>query len=113
MKKLIQRQKVPRYFKSQYQIIFVSEFGESEPIKINCNNFDHYKEQCGDWYVTLPFKVGDYLFLGDCLGKILKLGKRNAKILDTNGDKTKIPLKALLTPDYKEITVKVPSFSAI
>ena len=113
MKKLIQRQKVPKYFKTHYTIVFVSHFEESEPIQITTKNFEHFKDQCGDWYLTLPFSVGDYFFFGDCLAKVLKLGKRNAKMLDTNGDKTKIPLKTLLTPKYKEIKVKVPDFSLI
>lgn len=113
MKKLIQRQKVLKYFKTPYQIIFIPRFGGSEPIQINSNNFKNYKEQCGDWYVGLPFGIGDYFFFGDCLAKIIKLGKRNAKVLTTDGEKRKIPLSTLLTPEYKEIKVKIPSFSAI
>ena len=113
MKKLIQRQKVSKYLKTPYQIIFIPRFEGSEPVQINSNNFENYKEQCGDWYVTLPLKIGDYLFLGNCIAKIIKLGKRNAKVLTTAGEKEKIPLETLLKSEYNEIKVKIPSFSAI
>lgn len=107
MKKLIQRQKVPKYLGTSYKILFIPEYGESEPIEICEENFQQFKEQCGDWYTIFPLSVGDHIYLGDSIAKIVKLGKKNAKLVDFNDEVEKIPLKYLIH-DYKEIKVKIP-----
>ena len=105
MKKLIQRQKVPKYLKTHYTIVFIPEFEDSDPITVNVKNYETLKEQCGDWYITFPLKIGDYIFFGEGIRKVVGFGKNHAKI-KTFGGIEKIPLKCL-TDLTETISIKV------
>lgn len=110
MKRLIRRHDAQKYLTNGWNVTFVGEFEDCEPVKITAENFENYKDTCGDWYASIWFSVGDILYYPTSLYKIVKIGKRKIKLKNTEGHKESALISDIRKDKHVKVEVKIPAY---